>query len=126
MIALRGLHPVLRPYAEALVAYANEQGMNVRITSVFRSMAQQQALRNNFELCVARGRFPSRDSYGVGMSCAWPANRPGDSGHNYGVAWDSVAEKMDDWTARRREAGGHVPPNDAIHAELPDWRQYLG
>ena len=124
-IALRGLHATLRPYAEALVAYGNQLGMNVRITSVFRSLAQQQALRSNYELCVARGRFPSNDSYGAGMSCRWPANRAGESGHNYGVAWDSVAEKMDDWTALRRWAGWHVPENDAIHAELPDWQQYL-
>lgn len=125
MIALRGLHPFLRPYAEGLVAYANQLGMNVRITSVYRSLAQQQALRNNWELCVARGQYPSDASYGAGMSCRWPANRPGDSGHNYGVAWDSVAEKMADWTALRRAAGWHVPENDTIHAELPEWRQYL-
>ncbi len=125
MIELRGLHPVLRPYAEAIVAYGNQLGLNVRVTSVFRSMDQQRRLRENYELCVARGRFPSSDSYGADMSCRWPANRPGDSGHNYGVAWDSVAEKMDEWVQLRRAAGWHVPDNDVIHAELPSWRSYL-
>jgi hypothetical protein len=61
------------------------------------------------------------------MSCAWPANRAGDSGHNYGLAWDSWVpdELMPDWIAWRRWQGWTVPPNDVIHAELPNWRAYV-
>lgn len=128
MIELRGLHQSLRPYAEALVRYAESVGCPVTVTSTNRSMAQQQALRSNYELCVARGLQGQHVSLTAGMSCAWPANRPGDSAHNYGLAWDSVVpdEWASWWAELRRLAGWHVPANDVIHAELPGWRAIVG
>jgi hypothetical protein len=126
-VALRGLDARLRPYAEQLVAWAMKNGVPVTVTSVYRSMSQQQALRSNYELCQRKGLQGQRVSLTPGMSCAWPANRPGDSGHNYGLAWDSVvpAEYQSWWNEVRRAAGWHVPANDEIHAEYPDWRQLV-
>jgi len=127
MIALRGLDPVLKPYAEYAIRYAEAYGLTPTVTSVYRGMAFQARLRRNWEDCQARGLYPSRASLGYGLSCAYPANRPGDSGHNYGLAWDSWVpdDQMADWTAIREWVGWRVPSNDAIHAELPSWRSYI-
>jgi len=127
MIALRGLHADLKPYAEYAVDLARYYGLNPQITSVYRGMAFQARLRSNWEECRARGLYPSDASLGYGLSCKWPANRAGDSGHNFGLAWDSWVppDQMDDWVAIRQYVGWGVPANDQIHAELPDWRAVI-
>ncbi len=127
MIALRGMDPVLKPYAEYAIKYAEAYGLKPVVTSVFRSLQHQARLRTNWQQCVARGLYPSSASLGYGLSCKWPANRPGDSGHNYGLAWDSWVPDahMADWTAIREWVGWNVPAHDAIHAELPSWRSYI-
>lgn len=128
MIALRGLHPELKPYAEYAIRYAESYGLKPQVTSVYRGMAQQGRLRANWEQCQARGLYPSDASLGYGLSCKWPANRPGDSGHNYRLAWDSWVpdDQMAFWVAIRAWVGWQVPANDEIHAELPSWRSYIG
>lgn len=120
-IALRGLHSGLRPYAEWTLAVARQYGVNPQVTSVYRSWANQTKLRRKYEGCVAAGRFPSAPD------CKYPANRPGDSAHNYGLAFDSwvPAPQMAWWKAVREYAGFRVPENDTIHGELPQWRSYL-
>jgi len=127
VIALRGLHPELKPYAEYSINLARHYGLAVTVTSVFRGMAHQARLRSNWEECQARGLYPSSTSLGYGLSCRWPANRPGDSGHNYGLAWDSWVppDQMADWVAIREYVGWRIPGNDQIHAELPEWRGYI-
>lgn len=128
MIAFRGLDTQLRPYADLAMQIAQQEGLKEPIvTSVFRSLDFQRKLRENWERCVAEGAFPSDRSFAPGMSCRWPANKPGDSAHNFGVAWDSWVppEHMPLWVAIRRYVGWHVPDNDVIHAELPNWRQYF-
>lgn len=127
MIQLRGLPASLRANAEWCVEVARLNGIPVTITSTLRPLDQQRRLRENFERCVAAGRYPSNFSFGGGMSCRYPANRPGDSAHNYGLAWDSVVPTKDQesWNYIRRYAGWEVPPNDQIHAEVPGWRQYI-
>ena len=126
MIALRGLHPQLRPYAEYAMQVAEANGIRPEVTSVYRGMALQGRLRDNWERCVDRGLYPSKAQLQYGMSCAYPANRPGDSGHNYGLAWDSWVpeDQMSTWAAIRQWVGWQVPEHDLIHAELTDWRQY--
>lgn len=114
---LRGLHQALRPAAEWTLAYANQYGVRPQVTSVFRSWTEQLQLRQRFE----QGIHP------------YPVARPGESAHNYGLAWDSVlppewrgnpqAEAW--WEAVREYAGFNVPSNDTIHAELPAWSQYV-
>lgn len=122
---LRGIDPRLLPYAEEALKWARNAlagagiDATITVTSVRRSWQRQQELREKWESCVARGE-PT-------PPCAYPANRPGDSAHNYGWAWDSVIDPPEamDWWVRVREAfGWRVPPNDLIHAEVPDWRRY--
>ena len=128
MIQFRGLHRALRPYAEEAVRLAQQYGLNPIITSVYRDVEFQTRLYNNYQKCKAQGLFPSSVSLEPGMSCSWPANPPGDSAHNYGFAWDSwVPEGADRdlWIQIREYVGWRVPPNDNIHAELPEWRSYL-
>lgn len=99
-------------------------GIPVTVTSVKRDWAKQTALYQNFLLCKARGLYPSGASVTPGMTCKYPANPPGQSSHEYGLAFDSwvPAEHQANWNLIRRYAGFRVPENDLIHAEFPNWR----
>jgi len=92
------------------MSIATYYGLRPYVTSTFRSWQEQTELRAKYE------RGESR----------FPANRPGDSAHNYGWAWDSVVPAVDQdlWNEIRRYVGWEVLNNDIIHAQLPDWRQY--
>lgn len=123
MSGLAGLNAGLRPYADAALQWASYYGLKPVITSVFRGWTEQVDLRNRYERCLASGPVhPGREA-----GCRYPANQPGDSAHNYGLAWDSwvPAEQMPTWTAIRRWVGFRVPDHDQVHAELPDWRSYV-
>jgi hypothetical protein len=123
--ATRQLHPQLQPYADYAIAWAKSLGIVVTVTSVGRSSENQARLREQFEDCLRRGQriWPGNPD----PRCRYPANRPGDSAHEYGLAWDSDVpdQHQETWTAIRRQVGWHVPENDRVHAELPSWRQYL-
>jgi len=110
MMQLRGLDSRVRPYAEYAHEIARYYGIDPTITSTFRSWESQDRLRKRWE------RGESR----------FPANRPGDSAHGYGWAWDSVvpASQQGLWNQIREYVGFRVPPGDLIHAEVPGWRQY--
>ena len=120
-LQLRGIHPDLRQAAELAIAIANHNGIRPTVTSVTRTFTNQARLRRNFEACVAAGRFPSAPN------CRFPANRPGDSAHNFGFAFDSVVPggQQATWDAIRRWVGWRVPENDRIHSELPEWRTFV-
>ena len=122
--ALRGLDPALRAVAEWTLKAAELNKIPVTVTSVVRGWSEQQALRSRYDACVARGEriYPGNSN----SDCRYPANQPGDSSHNYGVSWDSVvpADQQENWNYLRRLAGWHVPENDLIHAELPNWRAH--
>jgi len=109
-IHLRGLRPAVRSYAEHTLAWARYYDIPVQVTSTLRSWTDQQALY---------------DRYLAGES-RWPANPPGQSAHNYGLAWDSVSspDRQADWNWLRRALGWHVPESDEIHAAVPEWRRY--
>lgn len=133
MIALAGLHPELRPYAEYALQLARVNGLHVTITSVQRGYAEQLQLRQRYLRCL--------DLYGrVGpdlpSDCHYPANEPGDSAHQQwatrngragALAFDSSVpeEERPVWTAIRRYVGFRVPENDVVHAELPNWRSQV-
>lgn len=108
---LRGLHSALRPAGEWALSVADHYRVPVQVTSVFRSWEEQERLRARWE------RGQSR----------WPAARPGHSAHQYGFAWDSwVPEPFEDWwKAVREHAGFEVLTGDEIHAQLPNWREYV-
>lgn len=121
--SLGGLHPTVRLHAEYALAYARHFGIPVRVTSGRRSTEQQRVLYQQYRACVDRGTFGTD-------KCAtrWPANPPGTSSHEYGLAWDSVVENPQHqaaWNYIRAALGFEVPRNDVIHAQVPDWRRYI-
>jgi hypothetical protein len=119
---LAGLHPALQPNARWAVAVAQHYNVPVNITSVYRPTSQQRELYDQYRRCVDAGTFGTSR-----CPTKWPANPPGQSAHEYGLAWDStVAAQHQAWWNRVRElAGFRVLANDVIHAELPDWRKYV-
>lgn len=108
---LSGLNPQLRPFADWALQVAQYYGVPVTVTSVYRSWAEQKRLRTRWEKGLSK----------------YPANQPGDSAHNYGLAWDSSVppQFQEAWDYIRRYAGWEVLPNDVIHAQLPNWRAYV-
>lgn len=108
---LAGLQDWARPYAEWCLDVAAYYDVPVTVTSTFRSWAEQERLRRRWE---------------DGLS-PWPANRPGDSAHQWGLAWDSVVpDQYTQWWAQvRRYAGWEVLDNDIIHAQVPNWRNLV-
>lgn len=123
-IALSGLHAALRPAAEWCLKVADLNDIPVTVTSVVRGWAEQTRLRDQYEQCLARGENISPAN--ADARCHYPANQPGDSAHNYGLAWDSWVppEHMQTWKQIREMVGFRVPENDLVHAELPNWRAY--
>lgn len=119
-IGLRGLDPVVRERAQIAMDIAAYYGVPVTLTSTYRPWEQQERLYRVYLDCRARGEV------GQPGPCKYPANRPGDSAHNFGWAWDSVVPEQyqDWWDAVRRWVGFEVLPNDRIHAQVPNWRQY--
>lgn len=111
MISLRGLHPEVREVAEIAHAWAQYFGIPTTVTSTRRSRQEQHRLR---------------DRYLRGLS-RFPAAAPGNSAHEFGLAWDSVtlATHQENWDIIRRWAGFCVPSNDRIHAEVCGWRQFV-
>ena len=98
---LLGLHPQVKTAAEWALSWADFYGVPVTVTSGFRSWQDQAVLRRNYEQCLATGRF------GRTRDCRYPANRPGDSSHNFGLAWDSsVPDYAQEWWDRVRELAG--------------------
>lgn len=110
-LQLAGLHPQVRDAAEWCLGWADHYGVPVTVTSGFRSWEDQERL-------YAR--------YRAGQS-QFPANRPGDSSHNFGLSWDSwtPTEYRQWWEYVRRLAGFEVLAHDWIHAQVPNWRQYV-
>lgn len=105
-----GLQPWLVPYVEyALNWYTYLTHQEVTVTSTYRSVQEQQVLYDN------RATNP------------YPVNRPGDSAHQYGLAFDSSVpnDKLGLWTQIRTAVGFRVPANDHVHAEVPSWRQIV-
>ena len=120
-IKLRGLEPAVREAAEFALEIARYNGINPTVTSGYRPWAHQKRLWDRFQRCLAEGKYPHTPE------CRWPANRPGDSSHNYGLSFDSwvPAAQMPVWIAIRRWVGFRVPDHDEIHAEVPGWRDIV-
>lgn len=128
---LAGLGQEVRERAELALEWARVLKIPVTITSVSRSWAEQTALRERYEACLARGETVSPAN--PNAACRYPANRPGDSAHNFGLAWDSWVPDGEwregwsywaAWTYLRRWAGFTVPDTDRVHAEVPEWRKF--
>ena len=108
--------------AAQTIAAGNAAGLHITVTSVVRTVAEQTKLRDEYDACVAAGME------GQPGPCQYPANKAGDSAHQYGFAFDSVPgdkAQMDSWVAIRKAYGWRVPDNDTVHAEVPRWRDCL-
>lgn len=116
------LLPPVRDRMNQAIQIANMLGFAPRVTSSYRSISQQATLRRQYESCIANGQIVSPTN--ADPTCRYPANAPGDSAHNFGLAFDSVVPDgyWDAWTELRAFLGFRVPDNDRVHAEVPDWR----
>ena len=85
------------------LADARRERIQVRVTSRFRSIAEQRRLRERFESGVSR----------------FPAARPGLSMHNYGFAFDAVVTRNGTQQDLARIAQRHgliwAGQSDAVH-----------
>jgi hypothetical protein len=110
-LKLAGLHPEVKAAAEWCLKWADHYQVPVTVTSGFRSWIDQDRLYRKY--LAGESRFP--------------ANPPGTSAHNYGLAWDSWTppEYREWWEYVRRMAGFDIPSNDWIHAAVPNWRAYV-
>lgn len=119
---LYGLEASVREAAEWCLDVADHYRVSVTVVSAFRNRREQTRLWNNYQQCLRSGRF------GKTADCRYPANPPGESAHEFRLAWDSsvAPELMSWWTMVRRAAGFHVLENDLPHAEAPNWRAYVG
>lgn len=109
-----GLVSELRPYAEALVQVASENGLNPLVTSTLRSVAEQKRLYENY--LAGRSRYP--------------AAPPGSSPHNFGWAFDvevndeSYLQDLGElWESWGGTWGGRF--RDPIHFELGGASAYI-
>lgn len=97
-----GLQPWLRPYAVWLYQVADLNGLHPRITSVYRSFQKQAALRERY----LRG---DSELY---------AAPPGQSKHQYGLAFDMVSSDNTALGNLWRRMGGKWYPSDYPHFEV--------
>lgn len=110
---LSRVHPSLRPAARLLFETAEENGLSVEITSVFRSPADQERVCRTTKL---------------------PCATPGRSAHQHGLAIDFVAGGSTGSAQHRalvelaKELGFRTIPGDPVHIEHPQWpavKRYL-
>lgn len=111
MLSMSGMDPRLRQHAEDTIAYAQRQGLRVNVVSVRRSEAEQRKLYENWKAGINR----------------WPAEPPGQSAHQYGVAFDATVPpgQQEAWNWVRSAFGWRIYGNDPPHAEYPNWVQVV-
>jgi len=109
--SLSDLDPELAAFARDLVDAAGHARLQPRITSTIRSHSEQRRLYNRF----------------LAGQAGYPVAPPGQSAHEYGLAFDMVVSPMEalaDVGYTWRQWGGGWNPADAVHFELPgasDW-----
>lgn len=120
-LKLLGVHPQVKEAAEWCLAWADYYQVPVAVISGFRSWQAQADLYRNYQRCLASGEF------GRTRRCRYPANRPGDSSHNYGLSWDSTIDPRFQswWDEVRRAVGFEVLSHDQPHAQVPNWRSHV-
>lgn len=102
-VSMRELAPWFRPYALSLVEVARQYGLKPRVTSTFRSISEQRRLYEEYQ--------SGRSKY--------PAAPPGRSQHNYGLAFDMIAEDLNWLGAVWKHWGGYWSSTDPIHFGAP-------
>jgi len=97
MASLGTLHPRLVPWAKWILAVGRNESGKLVVTSARRSYAKQAKLRSDWERGLSK----------------IPANRPGTSLHQYGLAFDLASLGVD-------------PFEDPILPWLGYWWEYYG
>lgn len=99
-------------------------GIRPTITSTWRSLEHQAELR---ELWEESGAHNGKFYYAPVKAFVYPANKPGESAHNFGLAFDSDVEDQffPLWNDTRARLGWQLDPDDEVHAELPGWRELV-
>jgi peptidoglycan L-alanyl-D-glutamate endopeptidase CwlK len=92
------LHPLVRPYARALVEKAATQGIIIKVTSGLRSYEEQAALYKKYQ---------------AGGPLAAP---PGKSNHNFGLAFDITIFKGSDDPEKAKTPVWESPAYKAVGA----------
>lgn len=108
-------------YMTEMPFYRVVGGITPTVTSGYRDQEKQKELR---ELWERSGMHPFPVRYAG--TTVYPANRPGDSSHNWGMGWDSDVpdQYMQLWRYVRASVGWTLsaPGVDDVHAEWPGWR----
>lgn len=124
-LRVRDLHPAIRDAAAYALRIAEANGVRVTVTSTRRDPSEQAFLRTRYENCLARGEriYPGNPN----PACRYPANRPGRSAHEYGLAFDSVVpeHQWPIWNEIRAWVGFQLDAGDRVHAEYPGVSAYL-
>ena len=101
---LTKLHPKLKTISRNLFRVAKALGFQVRITSGYRSYAQQNYLYRQYQ---------------AGLS-NYPVNPPGTSKHEKGMALDILSTNTEALVSLLTSVGlAWGGPSDAIHFEIP-------
>ena len=114
--SLTDLVPELASFARDLVDAAGRAGLQPRITSTIRSHSEQRRLYNRF----------------LAGQAGYPVAPPGQSAHEYGLAFDMVVSPMEalaDVGFTWQQWGGRWNGSDAVHFELPgatNWARQQG
>lgn len=97
-----GLQPWLRQYAYYFYDWLRQQGVNPRVTSVYRSRGKQRILYERY----MRGESEL------------PAAPPGKSKHQYGLAFDIVTDNPQLAGEAWKYMGGKWWSSDPVHFEV--------
>jgi len=97
-----GLQPWLRPYAIWFYQVADMYGFRPRVTSVFRTAERQRVLYERY----LRGES------------SLPAAPPGQSKHQYGLAFDMTSLDPTPLGNLWRQLGGKWYESDPVHFEV--------
>src|SRR6267378_1431027 len=109
--SISDLDPELASFARDLVEAAGRAGLQPRITSTIRSYSEQRRPYNRLRAGQA----------------GYPVAPPGQSAHEYGLAFDMVVSPMEalaDVGATWQSWGGGWNGSDAVHFELPGASQW--
>jgi hypothetical protein len=104
--SINDLVPELQPWASDLLLAAGRAGLHPRITSTVRTHSEQRRLYNRF----------------LAGEAGYPVAPPGQSSHEYGLAFDMVVTPMAalaDVGYTWQQWGGGWSGSDAVHFELP-------
>ncbi len=112
-VRLEDLHPDVELYARLVIGWAKYYGIPVTVLSTRRTCAQQAFLFT---------------SYLQNPTTRIPAARPGESAHQYGLAFyaKTTPQYQWAWDWLRQYVGFHLlGSRDPHHAEVPGWQRFV-